>query len=668
MLFRSNIYSPNHIYLYKDDNDKIDGIYVDIFNEITKKTGLKFEFNELDKEKIQSLVASDQGDIVFNMSKTAAREKDYFFLPTLNTYYTGLFTKENNKINLNNLSNLKIGYIENTSDYFLLKENYPDLKNLIPIKDEGNFGFLALKNGDIDILLGKSNYDLKKDYKFYLLDKIPESSLYMAINKKDPILKDIVQKYMFSLTEEDIANFLTAERPKYYSEVFKNDSLMSNLKNRYKEIKVLIPDTAEVLPLFYKDKNTYKGYIIDRLEELSKLIEIPIVYTTDPKSNYDIEAIDLEDLSNTGDYFIPYYESQIAAFSKEESNFIDNIDSLTNKKVGIIAFTDLNEDLLSGKYLYKDNREALTALLNNEIDYILGDFKVTSMAIANEYLEDKIKVAGFLDEKLFVGFQMKKDLDLAKVMNRLFPTQLSEYKILRSQLVIPKKLSPNYRYIILVSLVSLIIILILFYALLRAIKSGKKVQRINKALVESFEVANELNDEDTGNHILRINLYSKFLAQKLGCKKKFIQEISQYASLHDVGKIGISDNILKKPGKLTDEEFEKMKEHVSLGSKLVQKMQLGSIAENIALYHHEKWDGTGYSFKLKGKDIPLEARIVALADVYDALRQKRVYKDGFSHEKAMAIIKDGSGKHFDPKLVKIFLKYNLEFDKIFREN
>ncbi|MGL5703403.1 MAG: HD-GYP domain-containing protein, partial [Cetobacterium sp.] len=142
-------------------------------------------------------------------------------------------------------------------------------------------------------------------------------------------------------------------------------------------------------------------------------------------------------------------------------------------------------------------------------------------------------------------------------------------------------------------------------------------------------------------------------------------EIGEYASLHDVGKIAISDMILKKPGKLTSEEFEEMKKHVIFGKELIQKMQLGSIAENIALYHHEKWNGKGYWFGLSTDAIPLEARIVALADVYDALRQKRVYKDGFTHDVAVEIIKKERGEHFDPALVDIFLIHHKEFDKIF---
>ncbi|ERT68268.1 hypothetical protein HMPREF0202_01838 [Cetobacterium somerae ATCC BAA-474] len=111
-----------------------------------------------------------------------------------------------------------------------------------------------------------------------------------------------------------------------------------------------------------------------------------------------------------------------------------------------------------------------------------------------------------------------------------------------------------------------------------------------------------------------------------------------------------------------------MKKHVLLGKKLIDKMQLGPIAQNIVLYHHERWNGKGYCYGLKENEIPLEARIVAIADVYDALRQKRVYKDGFSHKEAIEIIKKERGQHFDPALVDIFFEFNEEFNKIFIEH
>ncbi len=120
-----------------------------------------------------------------------------------------------------------------------------------------------------------------------------------------------------------------------------------------------------------------------------------------------------------------------------------------------------------------------------------------------------------------------------------------------------------------------------------------------------------------------------------------------YASLHDVGKVGLPDSLLKKPGKYTPEEFIAMQEHVVIGGRMLESDEIDPMARNVALYHHEKWNSSGYVHQLAGEAIPLEARIVTIADVYDALTSKRVYKEAFTDEKADRIIREESGKHFD---------------------
>ena len=145
------------------------------------------------------------------------------------------------------------------------------------------------------------------------------------------------------------------------------------------------------------------------------------------------------------------------------------------------------------------------------------------------------------------------------------------------------------------------------------------------------------------------------------------------SALHDIGKVGIEDAILLKPAKLNEEERLKMQKHTLLGGECLQQIeqQLGTsnfleMAREIALYHHECWDGSGYPFGLKGEQIPLAARIVAISDVYDALAFKRVYKAAFPHEKCVEIIRSGAGSRFDPKLVKVFLESQTQFREIAR--
>jgi putative two-component system response regulator len=189
----------------------------------------------------------------------------------------------------------------------------------------------------------------------------------------------------------------------------------------------------------------------------------------------------------------------------------------------------------------------------------------------------------------------------------------------------------------------------------------------------------ESRDNDTGDHIDRMRSYAFELAQVLRnhpdfseiVDDHFVREIYQSCPLHDIGKVGIPDCILLKPGKLTDLEFEIMKTHSSLGGDTLRAPDEQSgvasfltMGRDIAYHHHEKWDGSGYPFGLAGDDIPVSARIVALADVYDALSTKRPYKEPFSHEKCKAIVLEGHGKHFDPRVADAFLECEDHFVKI----
>lgn len=209
--------------------------------------------------------------------------------------------------------------------------------------------------------------------------------------------------------------------------------------------------------------------------------------------------------------------------------------------------------------------------------------------------------------------------------------------------------------------------------------SYKKVQSARNATILGLAKLAEYRDADTGAHLERIREYAKVLAQELAKKPKYlgyitndyIEDIYNSSILHDIGKVGIPDSILLKPGKLTPDEFEVVKRHSCLGGdalKAVESKIEGqsflSLGKEIAYYHHEKWDGSGYPRGLKGFQIPLSARIVALADVYDALTSKRVYKDAFTHEKAKEIILADKGKHFDPEVVDAFLAHENTFRSI----
>ncbi len=186
-------------------------------------------------------------------------------------------------------------------------------------------------------------------------------------------------------------------------------------------------------------------------------------------------------------------------------------------------------------------------------------------------------------------------------------------------------------------------------------KRTRELEDINLGVVSSLEKANAMNDADTGNHILRVCAYSELLAGALQLPGEHVLKIRRYASLHDVGKVGVPDTLLKKPGPLTEEEFEEMKRHTVMGYEILDLARAHPIARNIALCHHEKFNGKGYPLGIASKEIPLEARIVALADVFDALTTRRCYKNAYDFELARQIILEQRGEHFDPRLVDYHL-------------
>ncbi|MBI2943159.1 MAG: response regulator [Candidatus Wallbacteria bacterium] len=191
-----------------------------------------------------------------------------------------------------------------------------------------------------------------------------------------------------------------------------------------------------------------------------------------------------------------------------------------------------------------------------------------------------------------------------------------------------------------------------------------ELEDLTLGLVAALERANSLNDTDTGNHIRRVCTYSYILSKGFGMEEDFSRRLERYASLHDVGKVAVPDTILKKPGRLTEAEIEEMKKHTVLGWELLTAARADAVACNVALYHHEKYDGSGYPNGLAAEQIPVEARIVALADVYDALTTKRCYKEAFSEEQADEIIRRDRGRHFDPELVDVFFRLREEIKKV----
>jgi len=217
----------------------------------------------------------------------------------------------------------------------------------------------------------------------------------------------------------------------------------------------------------------------------------------------------------------------------------------------------------------------------------------------------------------------------------------------------------------------------------RVLERTSQLSELQDVAMVAMGALAESRDPETGNHIRRTQRYVKVLATEVAKYDKYkavltpevITSLYKSAPLHDIGKVGIEDSILLKPGKLTDEEFDEMKNHTTYGRDAIAAAETSIesadnfliFAKEIAYSHQEKWDGSGYPEGLAGEDIPLSARLMAVADVYDALISKRVYKPAFSHEKAVSIITEGRGSHFEALLVDCFLDIADEFDKVAKD-
>jgi len=301
---------------------------------------------------------------------------------------------------------------------------------------------------------------------------------------------------------------------------------------------------------------------------------------------------------------------------------------------------------------FLDPEEALDFIMNNDIDIIFVDYmmpKLNGLNLIEKFRETNISTPIIMITA--AGDNIKLDALKAGATDFLNkPLDLSEFT-LRTQNLLKLREAQ---------------ILIEDKAKLLQTEIEKAtedlIDREHESLIVLGKTA-EYKDPETASHVTRVANYSKLLAKEYGLSEE-LQDIIYYASpFHDIGKVGIPDKILLKPAKLTDDEFIIMKAHSAIGYSILKEakskyLQMGA---SIALSHHEKYNGTGYPKNLHGEDIPIEARIVAIADVFDALVSKRPYKEAWSFKDALTFLEEESGKHFDPKLVLLFIK---NIDKI----
>lgn len=650
------------MYLYKNlETNSYNGIYVDLL----KKQNLgKLEYN----------LGDNKDDLFLRVSETEEGKKKFNYINTPIIYRIYILKNKTNNFNIfSSMKDLRVAYIPNTRGYDEIKERYKNLnlKKVEVLNEEE--GIKALENNDVDIFVVKDWSGIDDKNIIQVVENIKYTEK-IAVKKSEIEIYEKLKKMFFKLTTEELQEVINKNRIEYYKYLLKDTPSYDEVQKRYKEIKVQLGKDKFELPFYYKEGKSYKGLTIKIMETIGKILEKPIVYVQNSKA--DINGIAVRDLNKENDinYTKAYYEMKVSIANKKGEGFIQSLSDLDNSKIIIIKDDFLAEyirkNVKNGNYIeVKSYSEGLDKLLTIEDSYLVGYFNILTGAISNNFLEDDIKIAGILNDSFRVSLSTKKtDEALSNVLDSILESFTLDKTIIDNKLLKNNIVNQNYKLMLKILIPLAIFVVILIILIIKSEKNRKKAEELSYSLIEALEVANKLNDEDTGDHVERLGLYSTLLSKKANINKTKMEGIERYASLHDIGKVAIPAEILKKPSKLTKEEFKKIKEHVLIGYNFVKKLKLGEVAENIVKYHHEKWNGTGYPLGLKGEEIPIEARIVAIVDVYDALRQEKFYRKALSHEEALAILKKEREISFDPVLLDIFLEYDKEFEKIFDDN
>ena len=666
--------NENSFFFYKEKN-QYKGLYPKIFEDINKKKKINLNLKELDTNLILDM-EKGKDILIMDLIENEERREKYYFIPTFFYLKANMYFLNNNFIDITNFYKKRVGVIKGTYLDREFLEKYDFLHSDIIDIETRQKGLQMLKDGNIDGFVADNQYGFKDNLNKIELNRIPTMVTTLAVPKSEKKLYKDLKRYFEEISPETLKNMISDSRKEYYKDKFKDKYI--NLKA--KSINVVFPTEKTNYPLYYIEDGEEKGLAIEYLKDVGEVLGIQIrkiFYSKEEDwKNGDLTVASTIESSirDNKNYTNPYYTLTPVIFNRKEDGFINNLVEARKKRFAVVEnsyYMDyLRMFLKEENFIYvRDMDETIEKVRKKEADYSIGDYKTLINKLYNSGYDKEIKIAGILDKKYDVSMVVNEEQkDLYEALKEISASFLNENMSKNIYLEKNSYETDNSKKILIFSMGILLISFILLYKGRKSLIEKRKYEDLMLSLVSALEAVNQFNDLETGNHIKRLNLYSELLANKLGCNKKFYEEIGRVASLHDVGKIGIDRSILKKPGKLTEEEFKVIKEHPEIGYEIIKKSGVSIMAENIARYHHEKWDGSGYPCGLKGLEIPLEARIVSVVDVYDALRQKRVYKDGFTHEKAIEIIKNESGKSFDPNIVKIFLENGVKFERLFNSN
>ena len=532
---------------------------------------------------------------------------------------------------------------------------------------------LALKNKKVDAIVLKDwneSNPLEKNFRVISTVLTKEQ---IGVNKTKVDLYESLKKYFETLNDTTLNEIVDKNRIAFYTYLLKDTPDYSFIKEKYKSLKISLPKDKYYLPIYYEENGIYKGLLFNILDDIEKIVGIPFEVIAD-REKADIRGLYIS--KETDANFVatkPYYKTDIAVASTKKSYLMTEISDLDNSKVIVV------ENQTVGKYV-EDRTEGVTLvtaptiqegvnkLIAGEGEYIVSYSNPLRGVILNTFVDKKVGIIGTINEKFGISMGVKADDEaLFNIINTILNSYSVEETTLETNRTAQVIIKTDYSMAAKIGIPLAIIALILAIALRKAVINKRKAEKIGNTLLETMVKVNQLKQTESGLHAKRISLHAEVLGEKLGLSKDLIDGMKQYAIIHDIGKVIVPADILNKSGKLTPEEFEVMKKHPEFGYEIIKELELGKIAENVARYHHEKWNGKGYPLGLKGEEIPLEGRVIGILDVYDSMREDKVYKKGLSHQEAIEIIKNESGVSFDPKIVKVFLENEKLFEDIYNK-
>lgn len=614
-------------------------------------------------------------------------------------------------------------YQEN-EDKLLLNELGEKRTQIQAISKESAFYEYLRSNLQKQLLLGEEGYREEIHHTEEEIQKV-KITILESLADMDLMMKNLVnQSVIVDSKVIDISKTKEATAP-----------IISNIIDRWKEFykQVLMLVSEETTD---KDRTLAFAYINDNNEELIQLsYELQeVVFTIAEKEAQVVDIMEIALIISVGvsviislihlnQYVIVPFQTMYHGLSEIGITAMDTRVHLpTQKRVEPIV-EDINSNFLKTNHLISliENMNVHTSFPES-LDFIYHKFSsfipfnFIGLALFNED-KDMLKASYGVADDTIIGLPesimgsgwLVEDTSLkqviesgeARVINDL-EDYLKDKKVntynqiilkagIRSSITLPLKISGEPMGVIFFSSSSKNVYTEDHIRFLNTIVNSIAISFNQNIFIDELILSSilalaklaESRDEDTGDHLERMKKYSRYITELLYENKvypeeitlEYIEKIERFSPLHDIGKVGIADQILLKPDKLTTEEYEEMKNHAIYGADVMRAAesninklgrQLFTMGIDIAEGHHEKWDGSGYPYGKKGEEIPLSARIVAVADVFDALTSRRPYKDPFPFERAIEIIKEGRGKHFDPNIVDIFLEYRSHFERMKR--